>query len=390
MTTVNRNVDPILALNSGSSSLKFGLYRNGAEDEELLLKGSAEGIGRESGSIDIRSADGKHLHKQDHLLESQHDALTKVAETLRGKMQVAPVGVGHRVVHGGPHIREHQRITPELIRNLEAAVHFAPLHIPQALALIQQAQQIFPDIPHFACLDNAFHRNMPDVATHLPLPAKYFDQGVQRYGFHGLSCESIVHRLGRDLPRRTVIAHLGNGSSVTAVLDGHSIDTSMGLTPTGGLPMSTRSGDLDPGVLLYLMRTESMSADTLETLLNQHSGLSGFTDGKGDVQRLLQSLECGDAQAALALNAFTTAVRKYIGAYTALMEGIDLVVFTGGIGQHSAVVRQHICNGLQFLGINPRDEDGRIKVMQTEEERQIARHSRQLINRAPLENAASA
>jgi len=380
MTIADQNKDAILVLNSGSSSLKFGLYHHGADDEELLLEGSAEGIGRDSGSIDIWSPEGKHLLTQDHLLESQQDALTKVAETLHNAMQIAPIAVGHRVVHGGPRIREHQRITPELLTELQAAVHFAPLHIPQALALIQQAQQIFPGIPHFACLDNAFHRTMPEVATHLPLPTTYFEQGVQRYGFHGLSCESIVHRLGQDLPRRTVIAHLGNGSSVTAVLNGGSIDTSMGLTPTGGLPMSTRSGDLDPGVLLYLMRAESMNADALEALLNQRSGLSGFTDGEGDMRLLLQSFEYGEAEAVLAVDAFTTAVRKYIGAYAALMGGVDLVIFTGGIGQHSVGIRQRICDGLQFLGIDPGVADGKVEVMQTEEERQIARHSRLLLS----------
>jgi acetate kinase len=381
MTIPDKN-GPILVLNSGSSSLKFGLYRRDSGDEDLLLEGSAEGIGRKSGSLAISSREGKHLFSQDHLLESQQDALTKIAATLHDTMQAVPVAVGHRVVHGGPRIREHQRITPELLAELQAAVHFAPLHIPQALALIRQARQIFPAIPHFACLDNAFHRTMPDAATHLPLPATYFEQGVQRYGFHGLSCESIVHQLGSKLPKRTVIAHLGSGSSVTAILDGRSIDTSMGLTPTGGVPMATRSGDLDPGVLLYLMRAESMNADALEALLNQRSGLSGFADGESDMQLLLQSVERGNAEAALAVTAFATAVRKYIGAYSALMGGINLVVFTGGIGQHSLVIRQRICHGLQFLGIHANTENSKIKVMQTQEDRQIARHTRSLFSNA--------
>ena len=368
----------ILVLNSGSSSLKFGLYRRGPEDEELVLEGSSEGIGRESGGVHIRSADGQVLLAQDNVLESQRDALSKLASALSEHLHAAPVAVGHRVVHGGPHLREHQRLTPEVLEQLQAAVHFAPLHIPQALELIQQAQQIFPECPQFACFDNAFHRTMPEVATHLPLPRRYFEQGVIRYGFHGLSYESLVHRLGSDLPRRAVFAHLGNGSSLAAVLEGKSIDTSMGLTPTGGVPMGTRSGDLDPGVLLYMMRTEPLDADRLEALLNHECGLAGFSDGENDMQVLLQRAQSGDAAAELAIAAFTTAVRKYIGAYAALMGGIDLLIFTGGIGEHSEITRRRICAGLEFVGIDV-GSGGRVKAMKTEEDRQIARHTRRLL-----------
>jgi acetate kinase len=372
--------DAILVLNSGSSSLKFGVFSKGERDEELLLQGSAEGIARQSGSMRISAADGGTLLKQDGIFESQQDALQKLAAAMHDHLDAAPVAVGHRIVHGGPRLREHQRITPNVLAQLEAAIHFAPLHIPQALKLVREAEQIFPDCPHFACFDNAFHRTMPEVACHLPLPTRYYEQGVIRYGFHGLSCESIVHRLGSRLPKRAVFAHLGNGASVTAVLDGKSIDTSMGLTPTGGVPMGTRSGDLDPGVLLYLMRTESMDADHLETLLNHDCGLAGFSNGESDMQALLQRAHAQDASAELAVAAFSIAVRKYTGAYAALLGGIDLLVFTGGIGEHSEEIRRRACDGLGFLGISTAaGHDSKVIAMKTEEERQIARHSRKLL-----------
>jgi acetate kinase len=372
----------ILALNSGSSSLKFGLFAPGEQDEDLLLQGMASGIGRQAGTIQIRSADGARLFSQDHVLESPYDALTQLSTVLREHMKTAPVAVGHRIVHGGPHLREHQPLTPAVIKELESAMHFAPLHIPQALKLVRMAEQVFPDALQIACFDTAFHCTMPDVARRLPLPKLYFDQGVMRYGFHGLSYESLVHRLGIQLPRRAVFAHLGNGCSVAAVLDGKSIDTSMGLTPTGGVPMSTRAGDLDPGVLLYLMRTDHMDSNALEELLNRHSGLAGLSDGESDMQALLERANKNDPAAELAIAAFCTAVRKFIGAYAALMGGIDLLVFTGGIGEHSAEIRHRICEGLEFIGLNPAHAgNGRVKVMPSDEERQIARHCRAIASR---------
>ncbi len=367
---------PILVLNSGSSSLKFGVFVEG-EDERLLFEGSADGIGRADGSLTIRSADGAALLAEDHLLESQEQALQKLAGALAEYISDGPVAVGHRVVHGGPKLREHQQITPDMLQQLKAAVHFAPLHIPQALALIEQAQKLFPQCPHFACFDNAFHRSMPEIARRLPLPARYFDEGVMHYGFHGLSYESIVHRLGDRLPERAIFAHLGSGSSLAAVRHGRSIDTSMGLTPTGGVPMGTRSGDLDPGVLLYMMRTESMNADALESLLNRQCGLAALSNGESDMQELLESERAGDASAELAIDAFATAVRKYVGAYCALLGGADMLVFTGGIGQHSKEIRDRICNGLDFLNLGSSSE--RVTVLPTEEERQIARHCRALM-----------
>jgi acetate kinase len=369
----------ILVLNSGSSSLKFGLFRHAGDDESLLLEGSAEGIGRDDGSLRIKAPDGQVLVQQERVLESQIDALQKLAQVLTEQHHARPSAVGHRVVHGGPHLRAHQRITADVRRQLHDAVHFAPLHIPPALALIDEAEKIFDDAPHFACFDTAFHATLPPRAAHLALPRRYAEAGVMRYGFHGLSYESLVTRLGADLPARAVFAHLGNGSSVCALRDGQSIDTSMGLTPTGGVPMGTRSGDLDPGVLLYLMRVEKLDAGALETLLNRQSGLAGYADGESDMQALEKRAAAGDANASLALDAFATAVRKTIGAYAALLGGIDLLVFTGGIGEHSGEIRRRVCDGLAFMGLTESDPAGKVRAIHTEEEKQIARHCRTLL-----------
>jgi acetate kinase len=372
----------ILVLNSGSSSLKFGLFRYAGGDESLLLEGSAEGIGRSDGSLRIKAPDGRVLLQQEHELESQTDALQKLAQVLAQQHHARPSAVGHRVVHGGPHLRMHQRISADVRRQLQDAVHFAPLHIPPALALIDEAEKIFDDAPHFACFDTAFHATLPPRAAQLALPRRYVEAGVMRYGFHGLSYESLVTRLGADLPARAVFAHLGNGSSVCALRDGQSIDTSMGLTPTGGVPMGTRSGDLDPGVLLYLMRVEKLDAGALETLLNRESGLAGYADGESDMQALEKRAAAGDANASLAIDAFATAVRKTIGGYAALLGGIDLLVFTGGIGEHSQAIRTRVCDGLAFMGLTEGDPAGKVKAIHTEEEKQIARHCRALLRQA--------
>jgi acetate kinase len=369
----------ILVLNSGSSSLKFGLFRYAGGDESLLLEGSAQGIGRSDGSLRIKAPDGRVLLQQEHELESQTDALQKLAQVLAQQHHARPSAVGHRVVHGGPHLRTHQRIGADVRRQLQDAVHFAPLHIPPALALIDEAEKIFDDAPHFACFDTAFHATLPPRAAQLALPRRYVEAGVMRYGFHGLSYESLVTRLGADLPARAVFAHLGNGSSVCALRDGQSIDTSMGLTPTGGVPMGTRSGDLDPGVLLYLMRVEKLDAGALETLLNRESGLAGYADGESDMQALEKRAAAGDANASLAIDAFATAVRKTIGGYAALLGGIDLLVFTGGIGEHSEEIRRRVCDGLAFMGLTEGDPAGKVKAIHTEEEKQIARHCRALL-----------
>ena len=364
----------VLVLNSGSSSLKFGVYYRGADDEEALLTGSAEGIGHSNGSLHVRSSDGNTLVARECIHESQSDALATLAGEVRDHIRAVPVAVGHRVVHGGPELRTHQLITPQILAQLRAATHFAPLHIPQALTLIASAQSIFPSAAHFACFDDAFHRTMPDVASHLPIPQRYFDAGIRRYGFHGLSYESLVHHFGAQLPGRAVFAHLGNGASLCALRNGVSVDTTMGLTPTGGIPMGTRSGDLDPGVFLYLLRNEKLGAEELEDLLNRHSGLFALSSGESDVKALETSIR-SNPQAALALNVFAISVRKVIGAYAALLGGVDLLVFTGGIGENSDHIRSVAADGLEFLGLTA----DKIQIVRAEEEPQIARHCRRMM-----------
>lgn len=380
MTTVKAVQDElILVLNSGSSSLKFGVYRHGGSEEESVLTGKAEGIGRDDGTLHIFSADGSSLVHQQCIRESQSDALTAIAEALQEHLETAPVAVGHRVVHGGPVLRAHQLITPEVLTALRAAMHFAPLHIPQALTLIASAQSIFPGAAHFACFDDAFHATMPEAASRLPIPSRFFDAGIRRYGFHGLSYESLVHHFGAKLPPRAIFAHLGNGASLCALHHGKSIDTTMGLTPTGGIPMATRSGDLDPGVILYLIRGEKLDADKLEDLLNHQSGLVALSSGESDVRALEDRVRAGDSSAALTLEIFATSVRKVIGGYVVLLGGIDLFVFTGGIGEHSEYIRSAVSNGLEHLGLTAE----KILIVPTQEEKQIARHCRAMMGQKP-------
>jgi len=371
--------DLILVLNSGSSSLKFGVYGFGANGEEPLLTGSADGIGRSNGSLQIRSStqtpDKEPLLQQNAILESQSDALAALAATIAQHLPKAPVAVGHRIVHGGPKLRQHQLITPQVVDDLRAAVHFAPLHVPQALALLASAQQAFPSAAHYACFDDAFHQTMPEVALHLPLPQRYFDAGIRRYGFHGISYEALVHHFGSQLPERAIFAHLGNGASLCALRNGVSIDTTMGLTPTGGIPMGTRTGDLDPGVVIYLIRNEKLGANELENLFNRQSGLFALSSGESDVKALQERVRAGDRSATLALDVLAVSVRKQIGAYIALLGGVDLLVFTGGIGEHSDYIRSAATHGLEALGLTGE----KIQIVAAEEEPQIARHCRRLM-----------
>ena len=367
--------DLILVLNSGSSSLKFGVYYRGASDEEALLTGSADGIGQGNGTLHIRAADGTPLVQRESVHESQSDALKVLSTVIPQHIHSTPVAVGHRVVHGGPHLRSHQLITSQVLDQLRSATHFAPLHIPQALTLIASAQSIFPSAEHFACFDDAFHRTIPEVASRFALPQRYFDAGIQRYGFHGISYESLVHHFGVTLPERSIFAHLGNGASLCALRNGMSIDTTMGLTPTGGIPMGTRSGDLDPGIFLYLLRNEKLDADKLEDLFNHQSGLSGLSSGESDVKMLEERARSDDPKARLALNAFAVAVRKTIGAYMALLGGVDLLAFTGGIGEHSDYIRSKATEGLELLGLTA----DKIHIVTAQEERQIARHCREMM-----------
>ncbi|MFY9733329.1 MAG: acetate/propionate family kinase [Candidatus Acidiferrales bacterium] len=387
--------ESILVINSGSSSLKFGFYVQRDGEEQAVLDGLADGIGRDSGKLELKDAQSRTLRSESVRFASEDEALSHAARWLAEISELKPVAIGHRVVHGGPHLVAHQLITPAVLAELQNCIHFAPVHIPTALRLITAAEKAYPQLPQFACFDTAFHRTIPEVASRFALPRPLFDEGIHRYGFHGLSYESIVYQLGAELPSRSVIAHLGNGASLAAVKDGRSVDTSMGLTPTGGIPMATRSGDLDPGVILYLLRVKKMNAASLEHMLNRESGLTGISAGKSDMRDLESAAAGGDQKAQMAIEIFCTGIRKVVAAYAAVLGGLDMLVFSGGIGEHSAPVRGSVCNGLGFLGVSldgaanqlnsstlaAQRSKVHVRIVPSQEDLQIARHSRALLHR---------
>jgi acetate kinase len=381
----------VLALNSGSSSLKFGLYRVGSSIPNVLVSGEVESIGGCQGKFWVKDANGKMLLCEPAIFGNQQDAVARIGTFLADCNEPQPAAVGHRVVHGGPNLRSHCLVDEALLRQLEAATVFAPLHNPPALSVIRFAQHHFPQLPQVVCFDTAFHAGMPDVARTLPIPAALRSDGIHRYGFHGLSCESIVRQLGDDPPDRLIILHLGNGASLTAVKDGQSIDTSMGLTPTGGVIMGTRCGDLDPGVLVYLVREKNFDATRLEALIDHQSGLLGISGIDSDMRRLHEASP-SNAKARLAIQMFCYSIRKQVAAMIAALDGVDLLVFTGGIGEHDAEVRAAICSGLSWLGISLDPRRNRsledpisnptsrclVRVLTSEEDEQIAIHTWEL------------
>jgi acetate kinase len=378
----------ILTLNSGSSSLKFGLYRVGSSRTEMLLSGEAELTGEKKGKFHAQDSHENALLSETISIPSQTEAIIRIGRFLADSKMPAPAAIGHRVVHGGPKLRQHCRIDESVLRQLEAATAFAPLHIPSALSVIRFAQEKFSGLPQVACFDTTFHAELAEVARVLPISKELQLEGIQRYGFHGLSCESIVHQLGNVLPDRLVIAHLGNGASVTAVKGGKSIDTSMGLTPTGGVIMGTRSGDLDPGVLVYLMREKKFDAAMLEELVDRRSGLLGIS-GVGSDMRRLREAASSNAGAGFAIQMFCYAVRKQVAAMIAALDGVDLVVFTGGIGENDGEARAAICGGLSWIGVSLDEARNRsannpisdptsrcpVLVLASQEDEQIARHT---------------
>lgn len=333
----------VLALNSGSSSLKYGLYA--VDPEPVLLVG---------GTIETPDDDG-----------DDHGQFFDTIETaLKG--WPTPTAIGHRIVHGGPHRDAHCRIDDAVMADLEAACAFAPLHGPASLALIRAAEARYPRVPQIACFDTAFHADMPDIARTLPIPHEYQATGVRRYGFHGLSCESILRQLGEDRPDRLVIAHLGNGASVTAVRGGRSIDTSMGLTPSGGVMMATRTGDIDPGVLLYLLRETELDTKALATMVDHASGMTGISGLSGDM-RVLRAAMTEDAD--LAIRMFERSVCKQIAAMIASLGGADMLVLTGGIGENDGLTGRAVRDGLAWIpGLD-------VRVIASQEDAQIALHA---------------
>ena len=368
----------VLALNTGSSSLKYGLYKVDGDTCEALHTATvdaapapapSDGAGTPSDAPGARSdAAGSSVGARParDISPSPQNPLDTIVKTHREKNLPAPDAIGHRIVHGGPNIRQHAVIDNALMKHLDEARAFAPLHVPPAVDMVERCFDAFPGVPQVACFDTAFHATLPAVAKTLPLPADLRKGGIERYGFHGLSYESIVRQLGPGIPSRTVVAHLGNGASLCAVLDGRSVDTTMGLTPTGGIVMGTRPGDLDPGVLLYLMRERGYDAGRLEQLVDRESGLKGLSGGTSDMRKLH---EMDNDASKLAQDVFVHTARKHIAAMVASLGGIDLLVFTGGIGENDEVTRKAILAGLQWIG------DFAVRVIKTEEDEQIARHT---------------
>ena len=319
----------------------------------------------------------------------------RLAQKLKAQGSLAaPEAIGHRVVHGMQH-SQPERVSPTLLAELRHIASLDPEHLPREIELIEAMQMQYPNVPQVACFDTAFHRGMPAVATLMPVPRRYAAKGVQRYGFHGLSYTFLMQELMRLGDRaatqgRVILAHLGGGASLAAVLDGRSIDTSMGFTPAAGLVMGTRSGDLDPGLASYLMLSDSMNAAQFQTMVNEQSGLLGISETSADVRDLL-GRESSDSRAREALAIFCYQAKKWVGAYTAALGGLDTLVFAGGIGENAAAVRSRICDGLQYLGIeldearNAEHEacisSGRVavRVIRTDEESVIAKLTAQCV-----------
>jgi acetate kinase len=382
----------ILCVNGGSSSCKLALFRLGRGTEELLAAGAAQRIEQTDGRLSIRDGRGKILSESGPVLGKS--PLTALLEEVDRLGLPRPGAAGHRIVHGGANHIAPERVTPALIADLKRLVPFAPLHLPAGIEGIEATAARYPALPQVACFDTAFHRRMPEIAERVAIPRDYWDEGVRRYGFHGISYEFIMRTLGAPPPSRVIIAHLGNGASMAAVLEGRPIDTTMGFTPAGGFMMGTRTGDLDPGVLLYLMKEKHYAADRLERLVNFESGLLGVSGLSADMKTLLEASRA-NPHAAQAIEMFCYQLRKSIGALAAALGGIDLLVFTGGIGERAAPIRAATCRGLEHLGIvldehsNAAHEDTisaadsrcAVRVIPTNENLMIARHAHQLIFR---------
>jgi acetate kinase len=385
----------ILCLNGGSSSLKFAVYRLNGAAEERIFSGAVEAIGESIGKAWLRNGDTA-LREVTGRFPDHTAAINKMFVTLREQGVENLAAAGHRIVHGGAKFTAPQRIDEEIKQTLKELIPFAPLHLPSQVAMIEAIEAHFPDLPQVACFDTAFHSRMPELAQRFALPQKLWEQGIRRYGFHGLSYEFVVSKLGRELGQRAIIAHLGNGASMVALKDGLPLDTSMGLTPTGGFMMGTRSGDLDPGVLIHLLKA-GYSAGRLEELMDHEAGLLGVSGQSSDMKILLEKSQT-DQAAGLAVQMFAYQVRKFIGSYAAVLNGLDTLVFTGGIGERAAEVRANICVGLEYLGIaldmpaNLRNAEVisvsgskcALRVVRTDEDLMIVRHTRE----AALSNPA--
>ncbi len=349
---------PILVLNSGSSSIKFSVYEAGDGERRKLHEGAVDGIGTDLGKFWIKDAGGNKLVDQTPALPNRAVAFKIVADALHSGDFPAPAAIGHRTVCGGPTVRENQLITPALIDEIDSFAALAPLHTPIAVYIMREALKLFPGVPNFAVLDTYFHRTIPEVATHMPIPAEYVAMGVRRYGYHGISYESIIYQLQPNVPEKLIVAHLGNGASISAIRNGKCLDTSMALTPTSGIISGSRTGDIDPGIVIFILKKIAETtpdaleaADKLETVVSKKSGLLGVSELSNDMRDLREAIHEGNAKARLAVDKFTWTIARWIGSYVAELNGLDMLVFTGGIGENDIAGRAEICAGLGALGI---------------------------------------
>jgi acetate kinase len=400
----DRDLSSFLTINGGSSSIRFALY---GADRPLRrrLHGKVDRIGQSGTNLTFTDTTGGQSDARTIELDDQGSAVALLVDWLDAQPAFASLkAVGHRVVHGMTHSKP-ERITPELLDELHRITPYDPDHLPLEIELIEAFRQRHPAVPQVACFDTAFHRTMPRVATLLPIPRRYEAAGVRRYGFHGLSYEFLMEELERlGDPAATggsvILAHLGNGASLAAVRDGKSIDTSMGFTPTSGLMMGSRSGDLDPGLVSYLARTEKMDAPQFQDMVNRASGLLGVSELSSDLRDLLAQ-EADDVRAAEAVAMFCYQAKKWIGSFAAALGGLDTLVFAGGIGENAPVIRQRICEGLGFLGIeidhssNAKNAplislgSGRVtvRIIHTDEELMIAKSVVRLLDLTSLQEA---
>jgi len=379
----------VLTINGGSSSIRFAVYEAG-ETPRRRLDGKIDRIGLSGTSLIMKDSAGKTQTTRRLAAADHHTAVEFLLDRLEAQAVFASVkAVGHRVVHGMKHSKP-ERVSRKLIAELRRIMPYDPDHLRREIGLIEAFSRRHPKLPQVACFDTAFHRTMPRVAKLLPIPWRYATKGVERYGFHGLSYAYLMEELCRLDPAaakgRIILAHLGNGASLAAVRHGKSIDTSMGFTPTAGLVMSTRSGDLDPGLIYYLERTDHMTIEQFQHMVNHESGLLGVSGTSSDLRDLLAK-ETTDVQAAKAVELFCYQVKKWIGSFAAALGGLDTLVFAAGIGENAPLIRARICDGLDFLGIklDPKHnaknallispDAGRVKVrvIRTDEELMIAR-----------------
>lgn len=394
---MEQEIAHVLAINVGSSSIRFAAYAMDGEPARQL-HGKIDRVGSPGTTLTFDDPVRQQRESRDVGQLDHHAAMSFLIDWLESQIGFASFSaVGHRVVSGGASYSDPRPVTDPLLEELRRITPYAPEHLPFEIGLIERIRERAPTLLQVVCFDSAFHRGMPRVARILPVPRRLQAKGVERYGFHGLSYAFLMEELARAAGNRgasgrVILAHLGSGSSLAAVRGGRSIDTSMGLTPAAGVPMSTRSGDLDPGLVGFLARTEQMTADQFHRMVNHESGLLGVSETSSDIRDLLDS-EAHDVRAAEAVALFCYQIKKWIGAYAAALGGLDTLVFAGGIGENAPVIRARICEGLGFLGIdidptrNERDEplisavggSVAVRMIRTDEELMIAKSVRSLL-----------